>query len=115
MHQLLPNAAPRPERNPLPLKEHRIRARITLEEIIQKTKIGRNFLEAIEAGEYRRLPGGLFSTSYIRQYAQVTGYDAELILEHYRQSETGEPRRPARGEAAAGQGFSWSRFLTLGS
>lgn len=49
-----------------------------------ETKISRRFLEAIEDGRYEELPGGVFTVNYIRQYAWMTGYDAEVILEHYR-------------------------------
>jgi cytoskeletal protein RodZ len=68
----------------LPLREHRLRARVSLEEIMAETKISRRFLEAIEDGRYEELPGGVFAVSYIRQYAAMTGYDAESILDHYR-------------------------------
>jgi len=75
---------------PLPLREHRLRARVTLEEIMAQTKLSRRFLEAIEEGRYEELPGGVFTVNYIRQYAEATGYDADLILEHYRRGHIGE-------------------------
>jgi hypothetical protein len=67
-------------------REHRIGAGVSLEAISEKTKISRRFLEAIEEGAYDRLPGGIFSTSYIRQYAAQTGYSTDLILSDYRAS-----------------------------
>jgi cytoskeletal protein RodZ len=42
---------------------------ITLQQISDATKIGVRALEAIETGDFRRLPGGIYATSYIRQYA----------------------------------------------
>lgn len=63
-----------------------MRSGITLEEIVDATKISRRFLIAIEAGDYGILPGGVFTTSYIRQYAEATGFDAGVILEHYAQT-----------------------------
>jgi cytoskeletal protein RodZ len=90
------------------LREHRVRARVSLEDIMTETKISRRFLEAIEEGRYEDLPGGVFAVSYIRQYAWMTGYDAELILDHYRsrmeQRTQAEPRR--RQPAAR-----WVRFF----
>jgi cytoskeletal protein RodZ len=68
------------------LEESRVRSGITLEEIADTTKISRRFLIAIETGDYGILPGGVFTTSYIRQYAAATGFDAGVILEHYAQS-----------------------------
>lgn len=93
---------------PLPLREHRLRARVTLEEIMERTKLSRRFLEAIEEARYEELPGGVFTVNYIRQYAEATGYDADLILEHYRRGRGGEP---APEERAKVQVPRWIRFF----
>jgi cytoskeletal protein RodZ len=47
------------------------------------TRIGLHFLCAIEADEFAKLPGGLYNTSYIRQYARAVGYDEAELLQHY--------------------------------
>jgi cytoskeleton protein RodZ len=92
----------------LPLREHRMRARVSLEEIMAETKISRRFLEAIEAGRYEELPGGVFAVNYIRQYAWMTGYDAEVILEHYRSRvEEPSPAETVRRQLAP----RWVRFF----
>src|SRR5215469_12227120 len=63
---------------------------ISLEQIAASTKISVRALEAIEHGEFRKLPGGIYNTSYIRQYARAIDYDESAILaEYYRQ--TGAP------------------------
>lgn len=93
----------------LPLREHRLRARVSLEEIMARTKLSRRFLEAIEEGRYGELPGGVFTVSYIRQYAEAIGYDADLILDHWRQSE-GEGCDPGRPPERA-QAPRWIRFF----
>jgi len=67
----------------LPLAEFRSKANISLEQIVSVTKISKRFLEAIEAADYRVLPGGVFNVNYIRQYAAAVGYNAEEILDHY--------------------------------
>jgi cytoskeleton protein RodZ len=67
----------------LELASRRKRNAISLEQISQATKIGIRSLEAIEAGEFKKLPGGVYSTSYIRQYARAIDFDESLILEHY--------------------------------
>ena len=54
-----------------------------MEEIARSTKIGLRFLHAIEAENFGKLPGGVYSTSYIRQYAQAIGYDESVVLDHY--------------------------------
>ena len=56
---------------------------ISLEQISESTKIGVRSLEAIENCDFGRLPGGIYSTSYIRQYARAIDYDESEILEIY--------------------------------
>ena len=56
---------------------------ITLEQIAASTKISIRSLEAIERGEFRKLPGGIYNTSYIRQYARAIDYDESELLKFY--------------------------------
>jgi cytoskeleton protein RodZ len=56
---------------------------ITLQEIAKQTKISVRYLEAIESGRFKALPGGVYNISYIRQYAQAIGYEETTLLEHY--------------------------------
>lgn len=108
MSRETPSCARQPAPGRLPLREHRLRARVSLEEIMAETKISRRFLEAIEDGRYEELPGGVFAVNYIRQYAWMTGYDAELILEHYRHRLDGQAaEEPVRRPHAP----RWARFF----
>jgi cytoskeleton protein RodZ len=59
---------------------------ITLQQISSSTKIGVRTLEAIERGDFGKLPGGIYSTSYIRQYARAIDYDEDAILTVYDQA-----------------------------
>jgi cytoskeletal protein RodZ len=56
---------------------------ISLRQIAESTKIGMRSLEAIEQGEFKKLPGGIYTTSYIRQYARAIDYDESAILAVY--------------------------------
>ena len=56
---------------------------ISLHQIADSTKIGIRLLEAIERGEFEKLPGGIYNTSYIRQYARAIDYDESAILAAY--------------------------------
>src|SRR5690242_11998921 len=56
---------------------------LSLHEIAEQTKIGTRYLEAIEAERFEWLPGLVYSTSYIRQYAKAIDYDPEAILTLY--------------------------------
>ena len=57
---------------------------ISLEEIARDTKIKVSTLKAIEDGNFGALPGGIYTTSYIRQYARAIGMDEGSLLELYR-------------------------------
>jgi cytoskeletal protein RodZ len=69
---------------PLRLAEIRLRSGRSLEEIADTTKISIRFLRAIEAEDFGQLPGGIFSRSYLRQYAEQVGIEASRLLETYR-------------------------------
>ena len=56
---------------------------ISLEQIAASTKIGIRALEAIEQGAFENLPGGIYNTSYIRQYARAIDYDESALLAVY--------------------------------
>jgi cytoskeletal protein RodZ len=59
---------------------------ISLAQIAEATKISLRSLEAIERGEFSKLPGGIYNTSYIRQYARAIDYDESAILSYYHQA-----------------------------
>jgi hypothetical protein len=89
---LFPAGYPRPavkdmpmtdERSVLGLSTIRRNRGITLEQIANATKISVRLLAAIEQGEFSKLPGGIYDTSYIRQYARAIDYDESAILAAY--------------------------------
>lgn len=69
----------------LDLARFRKRAGVSLEEIADTTKISSRFLQAIEGEQFEQLPGGIFSTSYLRQYAAAIGYDEDALVAYYNQ------------------------------
>lgn len=58
---------------------------ISLEEISNKTKISKRFLEAIEEGRWEILPGEVFIIGFIRAYSKVLGLNPDEIVEKYKQ------------------------------
>ncbi|HVF22543.1 MAG TPA: helix-turn-helix domain-containing protein [Pyrinomonadaceae bacterium] len=56
---------------------------IGLREICEQTRISIHYLEAIEANDYKRLPGGVFNRSFIKAYAKCVGYDEREAVEGY--------------------------------
>jgi cytoskeletal protein RodZ len=102
---------------PMNLQQQRLRAGLSLEQIADQTKISIRFLRAIEAEEFEQLPGGIFGTSYIRQYAEAIGADAQKLLAlHRARAGSSEPDReefdPGRPKRSV---FWWVRGLGVKS
>ena len=57
-------------------------------------------LEAIEHGDFRKLPGGIYNTNYIKQYARAIDYDESTLLAFYHRemARVAAPRPGANGE-----------------
>lgn len=83
---------------------------ISLEQIAESTKINIRSLRAIEGGDFKKLPGGIYNTSYIRQYAKAIDFDEVELLTFYR-VQTGAAGGPdvstqrANGKDVVGGGF----------
>ena len=55
--------------------------KISVDQIAALTKIRTEYITAIEQGDFEKLPGGVYTTSYIRQYARLVDYpEHELLL-----------------------------------
>ena len=72
------------EKSVLGLSTIRRNRGISLEQIADTTKISIRSLEAIEQGDFRKLPGGIYNTSYIRQYARAIEYDESALIAFYK-------------------------------
>lgn len=68
---------------------------ISLEAIATSTRLSLRQLNAIESGDFGKLPGGIYNTSYIRQYARAIGFDEADLLAFYRDAcaPSGPPQR----------------------
>jgi|SRR5215471_12320441 cytoskeletal protein RodZ len=67
---------------------------ISLQQIADSTKISIRSLEAIEQGDFRKLPGGIYNTSYIKQYARAIDFDESEILKVYQLHMNGGAAKP---------------------
>ncbi len=67
---------------------------VSLEEIAESTKISIFYLRAIEEGVFEKLPGGIYTVSYLRQYAQAIDYDEDALVRHYHRLTGVEPPQP---------------------
>jgi ribosome-binding protein aMBF1 (putative translation factor) len=51
------------------LRQAREARGVSLRELSDQTRIARRYLEAIEQDDYKELPGGIFTRSFIKAYA----------------------------------------------
>jgi cytoskeletal protein RodZ len=62
------------------LREAREARGVSLRELSDQTRIARRYLEAIEADDYKELPGGIFNRSFIKAHARGVGFnEAEAV------------------------------------
>jgi len=72
------------------LREARMRQRLDIADVEQKTKIRAKYLRALENEEWELLPGPTFVKTFLRTYAEALGLDPHMLVEAYRASY--EPR-----------------------
>jgi len=78
------------------LKEARERKGETLDDISKITRIGKNYLEAIEEGSTAKLPSQAYTRGFIRLYSAHLGLSAEEALSMLER----KPAEPVEGSAA---------------
>jgi cytoskeletal protein RodZ len=81
------------------LRRERLKRNLELGPIAQELRISSRFLEAIEAGQFDKLPGGVFTRSFIVQYARLLGIDEEEIAGELRRTLDPPPEVPEFVEA----------------
>ncbi|MBI4035548.1 helix-turn-helix domain-containing protein [Candidatus Daviesbacteria bacterium] len=77
------------------LKEEREKKFYTLEEIEKATKIRKELLEALEAGQYHKLPPPTFIQGFIKNYGKFLGLNQEKLLAIFRR-EFSDGKHPPR-------------------
>lgn len=94
------------------LREARIRGKVDLTEVEQKTKIRARYLRALENEEWHVLPEGAYIRSFIRTYATYLGLDGERLADEYRRRHEDElaARYPHVEPLRAGGGAGEERF-----
>ncbi len=71
------------------LREARERQKVSLHTIAETTNISVRFLDAIEKGQYGKLPGGIFTRGFIRSYAAQVGLDPDATVDQFLADEPG--------------------------
>jgi cytoskeletal protein RodZ len=80
---------------------------VDLARVERDTKIRTRYLSALERGEYRELPGSVYTKGFLRNYAHYLGLDPEYLTDLYRLETNGAaqpavatPPRPMRARRA---------------
>ena len=55
-----------------------------LTRVERDTKIRERYLSALERGEYRELPGAVYTKGFLRNYGAYLGLDPEYLIDLYR-------------------------------
>jgi cytoskeletal protein RodZ len=70
---------------------------VDLARVERDTKIRERYLSALERGEYRDLPGAVYTKGFLRNYGAYLGLDTEYLIDLYRiESATAAGQHPAR-------------------
>jgi cytoskeleton protein RodZ len=69
------------------LREARMRQKLDIADVEERTKIRAKYLRALENEEWGLLPGPTFVKTFLRTYAEVVGVDPYLLVEEYRLTE----------------------------
>jgi cytoskeletal protein RodZ len=102
----------------------RERKRVDLSRAERDTKIRAHYLDALERGDWRALPGAVYTKGFLRNYALYLGLDPEEVLGDWRRERSDaretEPIVVPRALTAPRQGLSftpgvvWAVLLTVG-
>ena len=95
------------------LRRERELRRISLDDVAERTKISRRYLEAIEEERYDRLPGEAFVRGFIRSYAQSVGLDPDDTLLIYNHSRMLHDVAPIRTERLFPARRAWNEHPLL--
>ena len=69
---------------------------VDLTRVERDTKIRERYLSALERGEYRELPGAVYTKGFLRNYGAYLGLDPEYLIDLYRLETSGSAAERAR-------------------
>src|SRR5450759_5714097 len=79
------------------LRRNRLAREVSLQSIATATKISVRSLEALERGDFARLPAPVFTRGFIRAYASYLGLDPEEMVNAYLSDTSSASPRPRAG------------------
>ncbi len=77
------------------LRQQRLAMGVSLQHISGKTRVGLRYFEALEAGDFKQLPGAIFARSFVRQYAELVGINPSSLEAELQQMFPSEEVMPA--------------------
>ena len=85
------------------LRWERERRQVSIEKISEETKVATRHLQALEAGEYSALPGGVFRKGIVRSYLTAIGLDEATWIERFEAS-------VAESSSGSTEAADWAEF-----
>lgn len=86
---------------------------ISIEEAAEATKIGKNYLRALEENRFQDLPSPAYLKGFLKTYATYLGLQTEELIQLAAQQENAFPAEPQKTEQMRQSvgGFSWQRLV----
>lgn len=86
---------------------------ISLEDAAEATKIGKNYLRALEEDRPQDLPSPAYLKGFLRTYAAYLGLQAEELVQLAAQQSGTVPAEPLKNDQAVPSlgGFNWQRLI----
>jgi cytoskeleton protein RodZ len=99
------------------LREARMRQRLDIADVEDRTKIRAKYLRALENEEFGMLPGPTFVKTFLRTYAELLGLDPHVLVAEYRAGfeREDEVERPLGPPTVAGRDRRRGRRIGPGS
>ena len=94
------------------LRQAREQRGVSLQDLAVTTKISARVLEALERNDPSKLPGGIFSRSFVRAYAREVGVDPDVAVANFVSAfpdESGADEMPATTSAVEAESFEQRR------
>jgi transcriptional regulator with XRE-family HTH domain len=65
------------------LRRIRIQKQVSIEQIAKATKLLPSLFQALERNDFSHWPTGVYARSYVRQYAEAIGVDADSTVDEF--------------------------------
>lgn len=92
------------------LKEARIKASITIEQVSKDLNIRKHYIVAIEEGNFDIIPGAAYTKGYIQLYAKYLGLD---LSEQEKSTESNNSDKQILCPSQILMNFKWSILITI--